>query len=165
MRLPEVVRANGDVPVWCDPQSVSVLADIGVEASAHDGGVVTVGDVEIRPVGEMHALIHEEIPRITNVGVRLSAPGEPTFFHPGDALDADPGEVDALAFPLNAPWQRSREMTAFLRRIAAPHAMPIHDALLSTTGRDLYLKQAGDLGSQETEIHDLSGGDPWRVDL
>lgn len=165
VRLPELVRALGEVPLWCDPQSVSVLAGLGVEASAHDGGPVTVGDVEIRPVGELHALIHDEIPRIANVGVRLSAPGEPTFFHPGDALDAEPGEVDVLAFPLNAPWQRSREMTAFLRRIAAPHAVPIHDALLSPTGRNLYLTQAGSLGSPDTEITDLAGGDPWRVDL
>ena len=32
-----------------------------------------------------------------------------------DALDAEPGPVDVLAFPLQAPWQRSRDMTAFLR--------------------------------------------------
>ncbi|MCA1782500.1 MAG: MBL fold metallo-hydrolase [Dermatophilaceae bacterium] len=165
VRLPELVRANGEVPIWCDPQSAGVLEGLGLEASAHDGGAVALGEVEIQPVGEVHALIHDDIPRIANVGVRLSAPGEPTFFHPGDALDAEPGEVDVLAFPLNAPWQRSREMTGFLRRLAAPHAVPIHDALLSTIGRDLYLKQAADLGARETEIHDLAGGDPWRVEL
>jgi L-ascorbate metabolism protein UlaG (beta-lactamase superfamily) len=165
VRLPELVRANGDVPLWCDPQSVAVLAGLGVEASPHDGQAVSVGEVEIRPVGEMHALIHDDIPRITNVGVRISAPGEPTLFHPGDALDADPGEVDVLAFPLNAPWQRSREMTAFLRRIAAPHAVPIHDGLLNTTGRNLYLKQAGEHGSPDTEIRDLAGQEAWRVEL
>ena len=165
VRFPEMVRAVGEVPVWCDPQSVPVLAGLGIEATAHDGSAVTLGEVTIEPVGEMHALIHDEIPRITNVGVRIAAPGEPTLFHPGDALDAEPGDVDVLAFPLNAPWQRSREMTGFLRRIAAPHAVPIHDALLSTTGRNLYLKQAGDLGSKDTDIHDLAGGDPWRVEL
>lgn len=165
VRLPELVRANGQVPIWCDPQSVAVLREVGLSASAHDGAPVTVGEVSIEPVGELHALIHDDIPRITNVGVRLSAPGEPTLFHPGDALDADPGQVDVLAFPLNAPWQRSREMTGFLRRLAAAHAVPIHDALLSPTGRNLYLSQAGQLGSKETEIHDLAGGDPWLVDL
>lgn len=165
VRLPELVRANGDAPVWCDPQSVSVLKEVGVSATAHDGTPVTVGTVTIQPVGELHALIHDEIPRISNVGVRLSADGEPTLFHPGDAIDADPGEVDVLAFPLNAPWQRSREMTGFLRRLAVPHAVPIHDALLSQTGRNLYLGQAGSLGSPETQIHDLAGGDPWLVEL
>lgn len=165
VRLPELARANGEVPIWCDPQSVAVLAALGLQAQAHDGTSVSVGEVSVTPVGEQHALIHDEIPRIGNVGVVLSAPGEPSLFHPGDSLDGEPGPVDVLAFPLNAPWQRSREMTAFLRRLAAPHAVPIHDALLSGTGRALYLRQAGDLGSAHTQIHDLGGGDPWRVDL
>ncbi|NLJ54950.1 MAG: MBL fold metallo-hydrolase [Intrasporangiaceae bacterium] len=164
-RLPELIRANGEVPIWCDPQSVPVLATLGLEGTAHDGSEVKVGDVTITPFGEMHALIHDDIPRITNVGVRITADGEPVFFHPGDALDAEPGHVDVLAFPLNAPWQASREMTGFLRRLQAPHAVPMHDALLSQTGRNLYLKQAGDLGCKDTEIHDLSDGDPWRVEL
>ncbi len=165
VRLPELVRANGEVPIWCDPQSVAVLEEVGVHATAHDGTAVALGEVTIEPVGELHALIHDEIPRITNVGVRLRAAGEPTLFHPGDALDADPGEIDVLAFPLNAPWQRSREMTGFLRRLSAPRAVPIHDALLSPTGRNLYLGQAASLGSRETQIHDLAGGDPWLVEL
>lgn len=164
-RLPELVRSNGDVPIWCDPQSVKVLEGLGLQASAHDGSAVQLGDVTIEPFGELHAVIHDDIPRITNVGVRISAEGEPTFFHPGDALDAEPGDIDVLAFPLNAPWQRSREMTGFLRRLAAPNAVPMHDALLSQTGRNLYLKQAADLGSKDTEIHDLSDGDAWRVEL
>jgi hypothetical protein len=92
--------------------------------------------------------------------MRVSAVGEPTFFHPGDALDAEPGPVDVLAFPLNAPWMRSREMTAFLRRFDAPHAVPVHDALLSERGRTLYLTQAGSLGGADTRIHDLAGGEP-----
>ena len=165
VRLPELVRANGEVPIWCDPGSVAVLAGAGLDAFAHDGSPIAVGEVSITPVGELHALIHDEIPRIPNVGVRLSAVGEPTLFHPGDALDADPGGVDVLAVPLNAPWQRSREMTGLLRRLSAPHAVPIHDALLSQTGRNLYLGQAGALGSAETQIHDLAGGDPWLVEL
>lgn len=164
VRLPELARANDEAPIWCDPQSVSILEGLGLSATAHDGSPVTLGEVTIEPVGEMHALIHDDIPRIANVGVRLTAPGEPTFFHPGDALDTEPGEVDVLAFPLNAPWQASRDMTGFLRRLAAPHAIPMHDALLSQTGRNLYLKQAGDLGCKDTEIHDLSDGNAWRVE-
>jgi acetoacetate decarboxylase len=96
--------------------------------------------------------------------MRISADGEPTFFHPGDAVDAEPHGVDVLAFPLNAPWARSREMTGFLRRLAAPHAIPIHDALLSGLGRSLYLSQAGTLGSKDTRIHDLAGGEPQDFD-
>ena len=155
-RLPALAAANPEAVVLCDPGSVDVLAGLGVEARAHDGAT-TVGGVTVTPFGEQHALIHDDIPRITNVGVRLDAEGEPSFYHPGDAFDAEPGDVDVLAFALQAPWQRSRDMTAFLRRHAAPHAVPVHDGLLQARGRALYLGQAGRLGSPETRIHDLAG--------
>lgn len=156
-RFPALVAANREAVVLCDPMSVELLARAGVEAREHAGEPTSVGSVTVTPFGERHALIHDDIPRITNVGVRLDAEGEPSFFHPGDALDAEPGEVDVLAFPLQAPWQRSRDMTAFLRRFGAPHAVPVHDGLLQKRGRDLYLGQAGQLGSPETRIHDLAG--------
>lgn len=160
-RFPELLKANPRAQVLADPDTAKLLQDNGFDVVAFcPGDRATVGSAMVTGVGELHALIHEEIPRIHNTGMRISADGEPTFFHPGDALDAEPVGVDVLAFPLNAPWQRSREMTAFLRRIAAPHAIPIHDALLSGVGRALYLGQAGNLGSKDTRIHDLSDGAP-----
>lgn len=156
-----LVEGNPGAQLLADPDSATVLQGNGFDAAAFGGSdTAQVGDVTVDAVGELHALIHDEIPRIHNTGMRIRATGEPTFFHPGDALDAEPGDVDVLAFPLNAPWQRSREMTAFLRRLAAPHAIPVHDALLSTVGRGLYLGQAGNLGSPDTTIHDLADGEP-----
>jgi L-ascorbate metabolism protein UlaG (beta-lactamase superfamily) len=155
-RLPALLEENPGARVLCDPGSLEVMARLGVEADAHDGST-HIGEVTVTPVGRIHALIHDDIPRVPNVGVRLDAVGEPSFFHPGDALDAEPGEVEVLAFPLQAPWQRSREMTAFLRRLGAPHAVPMHDGLLQPRGRDLYLGQAGQLGHPDTRIHDLAG--------
>ncbi|GAA4723034.1 MBL fold metallo-hydrolase [Pedococcus ginsenosidimutans] len=158
-RLPELLSANPGAQLLVDPESAQLLRGKGIEAQAVAGGdTFSVGGVTVTGVGEMHALIHDEIPRIHNTGMRLSADGEPTFFHPGDALDAEPGDVDVLAFPLSAPWSRSRDMTAFLRRLDAPHAVPIHDAILSDVGRKLYLTQAGNLGSRRTQVHDLGGG-------
>lgn len=159
-RLPGILAANPDAVLLCDPDSVAAFADLGIEARAHEGSPTRVGAVTVTPFGEQHALIHDDLPRITNVGVRLDADGEPSFFHPGDALDAAPGQVDVLAFPLQAPWQRSRDMTAFLRRLDAPHAVPVHDGLLQRRGRELYLGQAGQLGSPTTRIHDLAGAGP-----
>ncbi|GAB3447076.1 MBL fold hydrolase [Phycicoccus ginsengisoli] len=158
-RLPALLEANHGVALLTDPDTAKLLQDRGIDARAVVADdTVEVGPVTMTGVGELHALIHEDLPRIHNTGMLLRAEGEPTFFHPGDALDAEPGPVDVLAFPLNAPWQRSREMTQFLRRQAAPHAIPVHDALLSETGRGLYLGQARDLGSPDTQVHDLAGG-------
>lgn len=155
-RVPALVAANPGARLLCDPDSVEVLGGLGVSAQAHDG-VTSVGAVTITPVGETHALIHDEIPRISNVGVVLSAEGEPGIFHPGDSLDGEPGEVEVVAFPLNAPWQRSREMTAFLRRLNPTFAVPIHDGLLNDAGRGGYLMHAGRFGGAQTEIRDLAG--------
>ncbi len=170
-RLPGLVRANPEARLLAEPESARMIREAGLDVedlaappSGEPGDPAAagvrpgfeIGEVTLRPVGSWHALIHEEIPRVGNCGVLLSAAGEPTLFHPGDALDSEPGPVDVLAFPINAPWQRSREMTAFLRRMAAPVAVPVHDALLSRTGRNLYLGQAKNLGSSETEIKDLA---------
>ena len=164
-RLPGLLEANPSAQVFADPDTSKLLQDKGFDVVAFGAGdSAAVRSATVTGVGEMHALIHEDIPRIHNTGMRISADGEPTFFHPGDAVDAEPDGVDVLAFPLNAPWARSREMTGFLRRLEAPHAIPIHDALLSELGRTLYLSQAGTLGSKETRIHDLAGGEPQQFD-
>jgi L-ascorbate metabolism protein UlaG (beta-lactamase superfamily) len=160
-RLPDLLRANPGTRLITDPDTARLLRDKGVDAEPCGAGDSTqLKGVTITGVGELHALIHDELPRIHNTGMRLSADGEPTFFHPGDALDGEPGDVDVLAFPLNAPWQRSREMTAFLRRLGSPHAVPVHDGLLNAAGRNLYLTQARTLGSPQTQVHDLADGQP-----
>jgi L-ascorbate metabolism protein UlaG (beta-lactamase superfamily) len=160
-RLPDLLGRNSGARLITDPDSAKLLQDKGITAEPFAAGDRTsIGAATVAGVGELHALIHEEIPRIHNTGMRIEAEGEPTFFHPGDALDADPGPVDVLAFPLNAPWARSREMTGFLRRLAVPHAIPVHDGLLNETGRQLYLTQAANLGSKQTQIHDLASGEP-----
>jgi L-ascorbate metabolism protein UlaG (beta-lactamase superfamily) len=155
-RLPALLRANGSAAVLCDPGSRELLSGLGADARPHEGPT-TVGAVTITPVGDVHALIHDDIPRIPNVGVVLRADGEPGLFHPGDSLDGEPGDVDVVAFPLSAPWQRSRDMAGFLRRLNPASAVPIHDGLLNAAGRALYLGQADRLGGADTVIHDLAG--------
>ncbi|NNM44634.1 MBL fold metallo-hydrolase [Knoellia koreensis] len=159
--LPELMSANPEVRVITDPETAELLQEKGIDVTALAGDdSVRLGEVTVTGVGKMHALINEDIPRIHNTGMRISADGEPTLFHTGDALDGDPGDIDIVAFALNAPWAASRDMTGFLRDLAAPIAIPVHDALLSETGRGLYLDQARGLGSQDTEIRDLSDGQP-----
>jgi L-ascorbate metabolism protein UlaG (beta-lactamase superfamily) len=105
-------------------------------------------------------LITEALPRIGNLGLVLRAGGEPSLFHPGDAYDGAPGQVDILALPLNAPWAASRDTITFAERISPRICVPIHDALLSAIGRQLYLSQVRNLGPQAMEVRDLSDGSP-----
>jgi len=138
-RAAKLIKANPTAAVHTDPLTAEKLRGEGLSAiPTKQGEDFTIGDITVSPVGELHAFNHDAMPRIPNVGVVLRAAGEPTLFHPGDAYDADPGQVDVLAHPLNAPWAASRDSIAFVGRIAPKAFVPIHDALLSDVGRKMY---------------------------
>lgn len=160
--LPQLLAANPDARLLTEAQTAGILAAEGIREAQHlvAGETTHVGPVELTPVGQQHALIHEFVPRIDNTGVVLRAEGEPSLFHPGDAYDAEPGPVDILALPVNAPWAAVRDTVAFVRRIEPRYAVPIHDALLSPSGRGMYLNHAQKFGPQGMELRDLSAGTP-----
>ncbi len=158
-RLPDLLAFNRQAPVFADPDSAELLdgtsSDVVVLA---DGEEHRIGAATIRAVGQLHAVNHDAVPRCTNVGVVLQADGEPTLYHPGDAYDGEPGDVDVLAVPLNAPWARVAETIAFVRRVAPRQIVPIHDALLSEAGRRLYLGHVEGYGGDGLTVHNLTGG-------
>jgi len=158
-RLPTVLEANPQALLYAEPQAAAVMAEAGI-GSEHTvaGEELSFGRVLVMPVGEKHALINEALPRIGNLGVVIRVEGEPSLFHPGDAYDAEPGQIDILAVPLNAPWTASRDTVAFAQRIAPKVSVPIHDALLSATGRQLYLSQLKSFGPESMEVRDLADG-------
>jgi len=119
------------------------------------GGHVDLGGVVLEGVGGRHAVIHEDIDRIGNVGLLVRAEGEPTLFHPGDAYEYAPEGVDVLAVPLVAPWASLKETVAFTRAVGPGAVVPVHDTLLSPVGRALYVRQLGALGG--AEVRDLAG--------
>jgi len=160
-RLPALLEANPQARLYAEPQAAAVMEGAGITAEhTVPGEPLSFGLVHVMPVGDKHALINEALPRVGNLGVVLRAEGEPSLFHPGDAYDADPGKVDILALPLNAPWAASRDTVAFAQRISPRISVPIHDALLSDLGRRLYLSQVQSLGPEGMEMLDLSDGVP-----
>ncbi len=162
-RFEALVRRNPGAVVHTDPQTRDHLRDREVLAEPMRAGeAFRVGDLEITPAGEQHAVIHDYVARIANVGVYLRAPGEPTLFHPGDALDAEPaGDVDVLAVPVNAPWSAIKETVEFIRRLHPRVVVPIHDALLNDSGRAIYLPHLQQFGLDGgVEVRDLADGRP-----
>jgi L-ascorbate metabolism protein UlaG (beta-lactamase superfamily) len=160
-RFPALLENNPQARLYAEPQAAAVLGESGIVAEHTVAGqAMTFGAVQVMPVGDRHALINEALPRIGNLGVVLRAAGEPSLFHPGDAYDGEPGPIDILALPLNAPWTPSRDTIAFARRISPGACIPIHDALLSTIGRQLYLSQVRSFGPASMEVRDLADGTP-----
>jgi L-ascorbate metabolism protein UlaG (beta-lactamase superfamily) len=167
-RLPALVAGNPDAQVIAEPETAALLLDhAGDELSPISlaGQETTmVGSITVEGVGARHAFNHDGVPRCGNTGFVITADGEPTLFHPGDAYDGEPApQVDVLALPVNAPWTAVRDTLDFANRISPRWVVPIHDALLSDLGREGYLAHVDGFTSKATVLQDLYDRPPWDV--
>ncbi|MGY0019638.1 MBL fold metallo-hydrolase [Streptomyces sp. YJ-C3] len=147
-RLRAGMEANPGAHIW----TLNAVAE--QIAAAFPGRVHTVGhgdtftaagfDVQVH--GELHAVIHPDIPRITNVGYLVDAG---TVFHPGDALTVPDHPVETLMLPVMAPWSKISEVIDYVREVKPRRAYDIHDALLTDLARPIYDRQIGELGGAE----------------
>jgi L-ascorbate metabolism protein UlaG (beta-lactamase superfamily) len=167
-RLPALLAANPDAMILAEPELTALIAaELGsalAVTSFAGGDTTTVGGLLVEGVGDRHAFNHDGVPRCGNTGFVVSATGEPTLFHPGDAYDGVPGRpVDVLALPVSAPWTAVRDTLDFANRVSPRWVVPIHDALLSGLGRESYLNHVDRFTSPGTQVKDLADGGPWDV--
>ncbi|MCT2594072.1 MBL fold metallo-hydrolase [Streptomyces sp. N2-109] len=144
-RLRAALDANPAARIW-------TLAGVaGKISAAFPGRVHTVGNgdtfeaagFEVEVHGELHALIHPDIPRPTNVGYFV----EDTVFHPGDAFTVPGRPVDTLMVPVQAPWSKVAEVIDYLREVRPRQAYDIHDGLLSDLAHPVYGRMLGPNGA------------------
>ncbi|ONK10330.1 metal-dependent hydrolase [Streptomyces sp. MP131-18] len=143
-RLRAALEADPAVGLW-------TLASVAERLSAaFPGRVHTVGDgdtfraagFEVEVHGQLHAVIHPDLPRVTNVGFLVD--GE--VFHPGDALTVPERPVRTLMLPLHAPWNKFSEVLDYVREVGAARAYAVHDGLLSDAGLTVYGRNLGPQG-------------------
>jgi L-ascorbate metabolism protein UlaG (beta-lactamase superfamily) len=162
--VPALLSANPRVRVLAEPSVMERVAagdlpPLGDAAEAlGPGAQEAIGDVLVTAVGGRHAVIHPDLPRFGNVGFVLRAEGQPTLFHPGDALDTVPPGVDILAVPAYGPWAAAKETVDFVRAVGALEGFPIHDRLLSERGLKLIFTRVNEMTG--TRLVDLRSGDP-----
>ncbi len=161
-RLLPLLAANPQARLLVEPETLdAVPADLTSAAEAFaPGQSLELGDLTIEAVGGRHAVNHDRVPTIGNVGLLMSERSGRTLFHPGDSYADTPDGVDILALPLNAPWCRVSETLAFLHAVSPSLVFPIHDGLLSEAGRGGYLMHVSSFGPDSTELRDLSDGSP-----
>lgn len=125
-----------DAPIW----TIAGVAD-SLRADAPDVAervsVVAPGQdfdagLPVRAVGEWHAVIHADLPRVHNCGYLIDA-GE-RVFHPGDALTGPDEPVDVMCLVVSAPWMKASEAIDFGRSVEAPRFVGIHDRVYSDAG-------------------------------
>jgi L-ascorbate metabolism protein UlaG (beta-lactamase superfamily) len=138
--------ARTDAPVFTiDAVAARIRED--APAVAERLTVVTPGQ-EFDPgipavsVGELHAVIHPDLPRFFNSGYLFTL-GDTTVLHPGDALTVPEQQVDVLCVPVCAPWMRAAEGIDFARAVGAPRNIAIHDRVYSEAGLRIVDGQYG----------------------
>ncbi|MEV5147570.1 MBL fold metallo-hydrolase [Streptomyces sp. NPDC052727] len=110
------------------------------------GDTFTAAGFDVQVHGELHAVIHPDIPRITNVGYLIDG-GK--VFHPGDALTVPDQPVQTLMLPVMAPWNKISEVIDYVREVAPRRAYDVHDALLNDLARPIYDGHLGRLGGTD----------------
>lgn len=152
-----LVRLMNDNPgarLVVEQAVVSMLADQALETTpARPGDTVSVGAVEVEVVGGRHAVIHDRVPVVGNVGYVFRSGDGPRLYHPGDSYDYPLEGVDVLALPITAPWARVATTADYLAAVRPTRAFPIHDSIVSETGWNLYLRLAGELGGEGVDVH------------
>lgn len=131
--LDRILKAVPGVPVYA-PEGVAKAA------AGYDIIVVKPGDrVALDPFtleffGGTHAVIHESIPVVDNVGVLVND----EFYYPGDSYSVPKGhDVGLLAAPIGAPWLKIGEAMDFVLAVAPRRAFGTHDMTISQIGREM----------------------------
>jgi L-ascorbate metabolism protein UlaG (beta-lactamase superfamily) len=127
--LPDHLRAT-DAPVFTIEAVAAKIREDAPDVAERltvvaPGQTLDVG-LPVRVVGEQHAVIHPEFPRVANSGYLLTL-GDTVVYHPGDSLTEPGAQVDVLLVPSSAPWLKASEAVNFARAVKAPRNLAIHD--------------------------------------
>lgn len=151
-----------EAPIFTIAAVAAKIADEAPDLSARvtvvEPGAAFDAGISVRAVGKLHAVIHDDYPRINNSGYLLDVGGY-RVFHPGDALTG-PGEpVDLLLAPISAPWLKVGEAVDFVREVGAPRTLGIHDMVYSDLALGMVDSHMGNLLPEGQEFLRLGDGD------
>lgn len=157
-RLPALLDRNPDTTLVVDSASADQVAEAGLPyRMASPGEQLRLGGVTVDVIGGDHAVIHPDIPVIPNNGYLF----EGSVLHPGDSLPAPPAPIDALLLPAGAPWLKLSEAVDYLRTVAPPVAVPIHQAVLAMP--EMHYNLFRQLAPSGTQIEVATPGEPLSV--
>lgn len=139
-KLPALLERNPDAKLHTDPDT-----QLDGATAVRAGDTLDLG-TEVRAFGERHAIIHPDIPGITNTGYLIGN----RFFHPGDSFTIPEAEVEILGLPTAAPWQKLSEAVDYLRAVNPRIAIPIHEKVV--TFPDMYYGRFKDLSSATVKV-------------
>ncbi|HEY1761941.1 MAG TPA: MBL fold metallo-hydrolase [Acidimicrobiales bacterium] len=97
-----------------------------------EGDRFSAAGFDVAVFGGLHASIHADIPRVTNVGYLI----DDHLYHPGDAYHVPPTPVSTLLLPTSGPWTKLGEAVDFVRAVNPVRVIQIHEIMLSEIGQE-----------------------------
>jgi L-ascorbate metabolism protein UlaG (beta-lactamase superfamily) len=150
--LRSIVENNSQLEVWA-PDAVIAELSVGDGAAerlhrVRGGDRFVAAGFDVEALGEWHAVVHPDIPRVPNVGYLIDG----AVLHPGDSFTqpATGRSVEVLLAPVGAPWLRIAHVIDYVRAVRPRVVVPIHDAHLSDLGNVLVDRLVGSLGGSES---------------
>ena len=130
--LRRVTAADPALEIWTNAAVAAKLDGLGGRVHVvGDGDAFEAAGFQVQAHGEWHAVLHPDIPRVTNVGFLLDG----RLFHPGDALTTPAGaQVETLLLPVHGPWSRTGELVDYVRELHPQRALAVHDGALNDIG-------------------------------
>ena len=154
--LERILKQTGPIPILGPAGVVAAASEFDV-TEVNPGDTLTVGPFTLRFFGGRHAVIHESIPVVDNVGVLFND----AFYYPGDSYAVPEGvDVKLLAAPVGAPWLKIGEAIDFVLAVKPRRVFGTHDMTLSVAGRDMGRARLGWAAEQDGgELVSLDPGD------
>jgi L-ascorbate metabolism protein UlaG (beta-lactamase superfamily) len=131
-QLQRIIDRNPDVKIYGPAGVVAAAEDFTIEKVA-GGDVIEIEPFNLKFFGEKHAVIHESIPIIDNVGVLVND----ELYYPGDSFTLPGVTVGTLAAPAGAPWMKIGESMDFVLAVKPKRAIPVHEMVLSVAGKGM----------------------------
>jgi L-ascorbate metabolism protein UlaG (beta-lactamase superfamily) len=156
-RLRAALDAAPGLEVWTNRSVAAALEGLGGRVHVVGAGdAIEVAGFDVRVHGELHAVVHPELPRVANVGFLVGG----RVFHPGDALTVPDEPVSTLLLPMHAPWSKVAELIDYVRAVDADRAFAVHDGLLNDAGLGVVGGLLGERGpGTPTPFSRLAPGD------
>jgi len=130
-QLDRIIDRNPDARIFGPAGVVAAASGYPIEGVAN-GDTATVGSFELAFFGSKHAIIHESIPVIDNVGVLVNG----VVYYAGDSYTVPPAPIDTLAVPIGAPWLKIGDVMDYLAEVKPKRAFATHEMLLSVIGKN-----------------------------
>ena len=127
-----ILEKNPDAKVYGPQGVVDAADDLDIETVAA-GDVVEAGPFKLEFFGGKHAVIHDSIPVIDNVGVLVND----ELYYAGDSYTVPDAEVGTLAAPIGAPWLKIGEAMDYVLAVKPRRAFYVHDMTLSVAGKQM----------------------------